>query len=597
MRLKTRLTIAFLVMAWLPLGIGVWTLTERAEEVFESRYEARRAGVEAAVRAQLARSGRRVDEALSRMALDPVLDEVLLQALARGAFYGDQERERAIVREAERLITSPAVDTLRIVDLGAEAGRVIAMGHRRGIEAPDARAVSMAAEHPGEPMLRRERVENPDTGAADSVWTIQVVRPVDARVALVGGKILDRALLTDLLLGSAGGAAVALVDATPQSARVAATFTGAAPPAVTGGYDMVERPLVNPGSAEPVAALQVYVARTALEAVVSRLWETAVALAGVSALIALMAGLWISRRISRPLEHLAAAASAVAAGARDQQVEELSGRDEVAALTRAFNRMTVDLAESEQQLRHAERVAAWREIARRIAHEIKNPLSPIQMSIETLKRVWDRRHPDFEEIFEESTVTILEEVGRMKRIVTEFSDFARMPAPSREVTDLAALGRQVVGLHRDVAEHVNVSFDGPASVEAVVDPDQVRQVLINLVKNAGRGGGRGGRSPPARPRRRGRADRERQRGGAARGRLRPAVHPILHHQDRGDRPRPGHRPSDRLGARRRDQRRVVTRGRDPVHDRLARRRRFSRSGLARRPGLTFALGSLTLPTG
>ena len=481
MRLKTRLTLAFLLMAWAPLGAVAWTLTVRAVEDFEARHDDRRDAVEAAVRGQLDRHARDLRVALGRMAEDPVLDEVLLPALERGRFYGDQERERMVVREAERLITSPAVDTLRLIDL-AEGGRVIAMGHRRGVEPPDQHGAEMARAHPGEPMLRRERVENADTGTADALWTIQVVHPVADRVGLIAGRVLDRELLDEVLLGSAGGAAVALSDA--AGARVAATFPDAAPAAVPGGYDLLEQPLINPGDSTPVAVLQVWVDRTALQRVISRLLATAAALAGASALVALLAGLWISRRISRPLERLAVAASEVAAGARDRQVLELPGRDEVAALTRAFNQMTIDLGQSEERLRHAERVAAWREIARRIAHEIKNPLSPIQMSIETLKKVWERRHPDFEEIFEESSATILEEVGRMKRIVSEFSDFARMPAPVAVPVDVVGLARQVVGLHRDVAGRVELRLVAPAAVEAVADPDQLRQVLINLVKNA-----------------------------------------------------------------------------------------------------------------
>ncbi|MGM0574574.1 MAG: sensor histidine kinase [Myxococcota bacterium] len=479
MRLKTRLTLAFLLMAWIPLGAAVWVLTERTEDAFRTSWTERREAVEGAVRAQLRRAGREIDGALARMADDPVLEELLLEPLERGRFYGDHERERAIVREAERLITSPAVDTLRLVDR-AEGGRVIAMGHRRGVEPADDTAVRMAAEHPGEPFLRHERVENLETGAADRVWTLQLVRPVGERVALVGGRVLDRELLRDLLVGSAGGAAVALEDA--EGRRVAATF-GEEPPD-DGEHDVLVRAIRNPGGEDPVAFLRVYVSRAELERVLARVWGTAGGLAGGSALVALLAGVWISRRISRPLERLSVAASDVAAGDRDRRVDELRGRDEVASLTRAFNRMTEDLADSEQRLRRSERVAAWREIARRIAHEIKNPLFPIQTSIETLQKVWRRKHPDFEEIFDESTGTILEEVGRLKRIVSEFSDFARLPAPSPVPTDLADLARRVTGLHRDVADGVRLEVEAPEVLEIEVDGDQIRQVLTNLVKNA-----------------------------------------------------------------------------------------------------------------
>ena len=481
MRLQSRLALTFLLVAWIPLGVAVGVLTDNTERAFEATFEARRAGVEAAVRARLLDTARQVDRALELVAGDPVLAERLLQPLARGIFYGDQERERAIVREAERLITSPAVDTLRLVDL-AEGGRVIAMGHRRGVEEPDAEAVEMARMHPGKPFLRHERVENAQTGATDRVWTLQVARPVAGRIGLVGGRVLDRALLTELLVGSAGGGEVALDDAADE--RVAATFATDRPPPVAGGYDELATRISNPGRDESVAVLRTYVSRAELVGVVGQLWQTAGLLAGVTALLALLVGIWSARRISRPLERLAVAAAAVAAGERQEQVPELRGRDEVAQLTRAFNRMTEDLHDSEERLRQSERVAAWREIARRIAHEIKNPLFPIQMAIETLKKVWERRHPDFEDIFEESTSTILEEVGRMKRIVTEFSDFARMPAPRPEATDLSALATQIVGLHAEVSAAVDVTIDAPRPAMAVVDADQLRQVMTNLIKNA-----------------------------------------------------------------------------------------------------------------
>ncbi len=495
MRLQTRLVLMFLLLAWFPLGAAVWLLTDRMETTFAESLEQRRASLAAVVAGRFHQVSRDLSQALSRMAADPLLETELLQPLAREQFYGDQERERAIVREAERLITSPAVDTLRLVDL-ERGGRVVAMGHRRGEEPPDEEAVRIAREHPQTPLLRTERLENRETGTADRVWTLQVVRLASPRVALVGGRLLDEELVGALLVGSAGDEAAVALDV--RGERVAATFEGAAPPGSAEGYHVAETTLTNPGDDEPVATLRVYVSRAGLTDLLRQLWLTAGVLASGSALLALVAGVWISRRLSRPLERLAAAATEVAAGSRAPTLPAVKGRDEVAQLTRAFGQMASELAEGEERLRQSERVAAWREIARRIAHEIKNPLFPIQMSIETLQKVWRRKHPDFEEIFDESTATILEEVDRMKRIVTEFSDFARMPAPERVPTDVAEVARQVVSLHAGTAPEVEMTASGAASLMAVLDPDQLRQALMNLVLNAieamqGRVDGAGGR--------------------------------------------------------------------------------------------------------
>ncbi|MCK6552770.1 ATP-binding protein, partial [Myxococcota bacterium] len=144
------------------------------------------------------------------------------------------------------------------------------------------------------------------------------------------------------------------------------------------------------------------------------------------------------------------------------------------------------------RLQRAERVAAWREIARRVAHEIKNPLFPIQMSMETLRKSWRSQHPKLEEIVEESTKTVLEEVRSLNRIVTEFSDFARLPSPKLEETSVL-----------DVLEHAAALWasgaPGAAPIEVVLDRDvitaralpriaidrgQIERALINLVKNA-----------------------------------------------------------------------------------------------------------------
>jgi nitrogen fixation/metabolism regulation signal transduction histidine kinase len=136
----------------------------------------------------------------------------------------------------------------------------------------------------------------------------------------------------------------------------------------------------------------------------------------------------------------------------------------------------------------AERVAAWRELARRLAHELKNPLFPLQITIENLQRA--RETPQFEEVFRESTTTLLAELDNLKTIVGRFSDFAKMPAPELEPTDLNGMVREVVKLfeaqiHAPGRPPVDVKLEldqNLASIEA--DPDQMRRALRNLILNA-----------------------------------------------------------------------------------------------------------------
>lgn len=170
------------------------------------------------------------------------------------------------------------------------------------------------------------------------------------------------------------------------------------------------------------------------------------------------------------------------------------------ATAAAFERMTRELAQARARAVKAERIAAWRDIARRIAHEIKNPLTPIRMAIETMRKTFARNHPDFPEIFEESTRAVLEEVARLERIVTEFSRFARLPRPDPTLIDPLDVAVHVVSLHEtkdaaatnpSVAKGPQLTLDvAPELAEdrerrlVRADREQITQVLLNLVRNA-----------------------------------------------------------------------------------------------------------------
>jgi nitrogen fixation/metabolism regulation signal transduction histidine kinase len=131
----------------------------------------------------------------------------------------------------------------------------------------------------------------------------------------------------------------------------------------------------------------------------------------------------------------------------------------------------------------AERIAAWQEIARRLAHEIKNPLTPIQMAMDTLRKTWKKQHPDFAEILDESTTTVLQEADRLKHIVSEFSDFARMPKPEFQRIDLNELVRSATSLYQGGGAPVEVKL-ADTLPELDADKNQLNQVVLNLVENA-----------------------------------------------------------------------------------------------------------------
>ena len=171
----------------------------------------------------------------------------------------------------------------------------------------------------------------------------------------------------------------------------------------------------------------------------------ALLVAGGVILAGLILGWWISARVTRPIEQLAKGAREVAAGHWEARVE-VHSRDEIGQLAGAFNEMTRQLAEQRERLVQTERVAAWRELARRLAHELKNPLFPLQLTVENLQRAREQTSEQFDEVFFESTATMRAELENLKAIISRFSDFAKMPAPEFEPVDLNESVRSVVKL-------------------------------------------------------------------------------------------------------------------------------------------------------
>jgi signal transduction histidine kinase len=198
---------------------------------------------------------------------------------------------------------------------------------------------------------------------------------------------------------------------------------------------------------------------------------------------ALFIAMILARSLGRPIAELAREAGKVATGeARPLRVR---GSNEVADLVSAFDRMIEDLEGTRRRLAAVSRVAAWREVARRVAHEVKNPLAPIRAAVETLRRLRARNDPAFDDYFDEATRTVLEEVHRIANIVTEFTRFARLPPPRPEPTDLSALAHQVVALQKANAKDASIEIVEKKSLSSTsCDREQIIQVLTNLIQNA-----------------------------------------------------------------------------------------------------------------
>jgi nitrogen fixation/metabolism regulation signal transduction histidine kinase len=195
----------------------------------------------------------------------------------------------------------------------------------------------------------------------------------------------------------------------------------------------------------------------------------------------------LTARMSRPIKELAEAATEVGHGNWSVRVESSSG-DEIGKLAAAFNQMTEELMAQRERLVQTERVAAWRELARRLAHELKNPLFPLQITVENLLRARENTPEEFEEVFRESMSTLLAEIANLKTIIGRFSDFSKMPAPQLQSVDLDEIVRSVVQLFqgqlRDRASRIEAQLQLGSVPPVSADPVLLRRVLENLVLNA-----------------------------------------------------------------------------------------------------------------
>jgi two-component system, NtrC family, nitrogen regulation sensor histidine kinase NtrY len=208
--------------------------------------------------------------------------------------------------------------------------------------------------------------------------------------------------------------------------------------------------------------------------------------AGIGILFAVGASLWIAARISRPIEQLARAAGQVAAGEWETQVD-IRTRDEVGVLAETFNDMTHQLVSQRERLVQSERVAAWRELARRLAHELKNPLFPLQITVENMVRARQLSEAEFDEVFQESAATLQAEIANLKTIIGRFSDFSKMPKPQVEEMDAREMVRRMIPLYEPALREKRIELRTSIAAEPLtvsVDPEMLHRALSNLVLNA-----------------------------------------------------------------------------------------------------------------
>ena len=221
---------------------------------------------------------------------------------------------------------------------------------------------------------------------------------------------------------------------------------------------------------------------------------TLLLLLGAAWLVSLAPLLFIAHRISQPIQQLTAGLTAFAAGDWSQRVGTgrepgTAARDEVALAVDAFNRMADQLRQNRERLVHLTQMASWQSLARKTAHELKNSLTPIRLTVEEIQA----RQPADRAFIDQATQIVVSEIDSLERRVRAFSEFASEPRVELQALDVNALVTERVELqrrvHHDTTFRLRLDDRGP---RAHADIDLVKGILTNLLQNAAEAAGAGG---------------------------------------------------------------------------------------------------------
>jgi signal transduction histidine kinase len=476
---------------------------------FEQANQDRAAAVAAQFRSEFQRRGLDVARKVEAAAASEAVQRIALD-INRGASDAGE-----YVSEARALAGQQQLDFLELVD---EHGTILSSAQWQAKfgypEAAISDAAGPATNVPTEAFLKRE--ELPD-GPTLGLFAVRAVRVGEQPLYVIGGERLDQGFLSTLdipagtrvllyqnldakwnpkslldLNGPAAGVEklaplVARVRDTQQEGQSVVDWTS--DPADAEVFHAI--PLLGPNHAgadhQLMGILLVGSSRKPLIELQRQIISAAMLVGGLGVLIAILASLWFAARVTRPVVSLAEAARRVAAGDLHAKVDVESG-DELGELGASFNRMTEELAQQKERTLQAERVAAWRELARRLAHELKNPLFPLQVTVENLVRAKEKSPAMFEEVFHEGTATLLAEINNLKTIIGRFSEFSKMPQPQRHPTQVNEVVRSVLRVFHAQLEKNNQIKVSTQLDEALpdipADADLLHRALQNLVLNA-----------------------------------------------------------------------------------------------------------------
>ena len=490
MTFRTRLLLIFTVAVVASVALVEWLVTDSTRQAFERMETQRVNGLVAQFRKEFAQRGQEIVRAVNGIAASEAAVNIAISA-DYAPYYNDAA-------------SLAAAHGLGLLELVAGDGTIVSsaewparFGYKEDWLAERADWESAGA------FLKRE--ELPD-GVTVSLVAVGTARAGDRKLYVAGGQQLDRDFLSSLVLPE--GMRVLLYRNLEARFSPAELVGGQAEdlPRVQPLIEEVQqrkreigRTLGSGSSAETFHALPlmgyqndllgvllIASSRRELVELESVLRRTGMGVAAAGILLGMALSWWATARVTRPVRRLAESAARVATGDWGANVES-SSADEIGQLARAFNRMTRELVAQRERVVQAERVAAWRELARRLAHELKNPLFPLQITVENMQRARERHPEQFDEVFREGAATLLAELANLKQIVARFSDFAKMPAPQMQPVSFNELVNDTLKLFEpqlaQARVRANAALD-PRLRPVQADPEQMTGVMRNLILNA-----------------------------------------------------------------------------------------------------------------
>ena len=492
MTFRTRLLVVFTLAVVASVGMVEWLVTRATRKAFE-RVESQRADV---LVAQFQREFDRRGQEIVRAVKDVALSDAAVSV----AISSD---DSAYYNEASGMARAHGLGLLELV--GGDGAIVSSAEWPVRFGYVEDWLTAPPAWKPGVAFLRRE--ELPD-GFTLALAAVETVNAGGRQLYVAGGQQLDQGFLDTLVL-PAGMRVLLYRNLEPQFApHLLAGSTDTATDAAE-FQPLIERvirerrprvaTLGSGAAAETVhalpltgiednllAVLLISSSRRELVELENSLGRNGAWVAAGAILTGMLMAVWATARVTRPVRRLAESAGQVAAGNWNTTVE-VTSHDEIGQLAQAFNRMTHELVEQRQRLLQTERVAAWRELARRLAHELKNPLFPLQITVENMQRARESHPAEFDEVFREGSRTLLAELANLKQIIARFSDFAKMPAPEMQPVNLNALAGETMKLFEAQFAQARVTARAELAPElptVAADPEQVARALRNLVLNA-----------------------------------------------------------------------------------------------------------------